>query len=42
VVENVKFNVLHRVYNAFVDEGNYDVFYAPNTETILSAEFVES
>lgn len=32
------FRVSGKVYNAFVDDGSYDIFYAPNTRTLLSAE----
>jgi hypothetical protein len=34
------FRVSGKVYNAFVDEDSYDIFYAPNTRTLLSAERV--
>jgi hypothetical protein len=32
------FRVSHKVYQTFVDERDYDIFYAPNTRTLLSAE----
>lgn len=32
------FKVSCRVYNAFIDGGGYDLFYAPNTKALLSAD----
>jgi hypothetical protein len=40
--EAVTLTCAEPIYAAFLDNGTYDVFYAPHTGTILSAEFVRS